>query len=137
MIARLGLSPLQAEAQQLFHNVAALAFTDYWQREVEEARYKRFGKILGVYWTIDDAAALFSPDTVGYKQRPTEAWFPYSFIAQPETEKMVKSFFGSPRGIDSPAWTRQRGEDIIEGIDMDREKFKQFAGMFTHLIPKK
>lgn len=58
-------------------------------------------------------------------------------MLQPESEKAVKDFFGSPLGINAPAWIRRRGEEVVEGIDMDREQFKQFAGMFIPLLPNK
>jgi hypothetical protein len=135
VIARLGLSPLEEKAQQLYHNVPALAFIDHWQNETAEDQYKRLGKILGVYWTIEDAAALFKEGPRSRK-RPRELWQPLTFIMQPELDKAIRNYFGSPRGIHTPGWVPRRDEEVVDGYDMGVEEFKQFAGMFTHLIPK-
>jgi hypothetical protein len=111
-----------------------LVFTDHWQKQSLEDQYKRLGQMLGVYWNIQDVASMMGSGTGKKTKQPTEAWFPLTLIMQPQMEKMVKNFFGTSA---PPKWTRGEGEEVVQCEELDQEKFKQIAGMFTHLLPGK
>ena len=52
-------------------------------------------------------------------------------IANPEFQDFIMKAFGSPHGIDAPAWARQDEEDKVELWKMNRDEFKSFVGNFV------
>jgi hypothetical protein len=125
------LSPLEERAKQLYYNPSALLWTDWNMSQESDDVWNRLSDILGTRWTRDQVEQVFG--NADPKQRAEAISVPLAFIIQPEFQEALKGMFGSKYGIDAPDYVKKT--EIIEGWDMPREQFMQFARGASVAIP--
>jgi hypothetical protein len=136
VIARAGILPFEDRAKKLFNNLPALFFMDKWQSQVESEQMLELGRLLGVYWTIDDVEAMYSereqwdPEDESKNKRVEKAMFPMLTILKPEFDKVVKQLFGRKFGHMAPEWAKDE-ENFVDLYDAPQSAFKQFVEEFV------
>lgn len=124
------MSPLESRAKELWHNVPALMFLDYWQRRDRQAALKDEGRMLGVLWTREDVED--DPAEDRRKQPANELRIPLSCIIEPGILDMVKQHFGRRMGIDPPEWaSAQQPSEQVDLFGTSKEEFLKFVRGFV------
>jgi hypothetical protein len=110
---------------------------DKWQSNVEEDRLLELGRLLGVYWTIDDVESMYSerddwdPEDENRSRRVDKAMFPMLTILKPEFDKVVKQLFGRKFGHMAPEWAKDE-DSFVDLYDSPQSTFKQFVEEFIN-----
>lgn len=129
MITAAGLLPTDPRAKELWHNTAALLFTDEMQRRADEERLETYSKMLGILWTRDDVQEQDTHKIV--TTAADQVFMPLAMVIRPELRDSIKKMFGKTQGIDAPDWIK--GTDLVNlgSLDRSRDEFMDFVRQFV------
>jgi len=127
------MSPLEPRAQQLWHNLPALMFMDFWQIRSQRAGLRELARMLGVLWLREDIEQNESSVEAAMVAR-NELRVPLACAIEPGIMDVVKQYFGKRGGIDPPEWTRAQKGELVELFSTSREDFLKFVR--GHVSPK-
>jgi hypothetical protein len=103
----------------------------------EQKKFKSLGEILGTHWDRETVEAMFASPKKGKTKPVDEIVIPLLLGSNPKIQDYLRKRFGRLKGIKPPSWYENvNRSEVVEGYDMDRDKFINLAGMFTPLIPQ-
>lgn len=118
--------PTEERAVKLYHNPTALLFYEHWLRKVEEERFDRLGKMLGVIWDRDDVEE--SREQRSHKV-PNRIALPLTLAIEPGLQEQIKKMFGRKLGIRPPEWAKTT--ELVDLFETPREDFIGFVDAFV------
>jgi hypothetical protein len=126
------MSPLDPKARELWHNVPALMFMDFWQSKNRRIDLRELARMLGVLWLREDVEKDESMSgVVGSIARPNELTVPLACVVEPGIMDVVKQYFGKRMGIDPPGWAMAQKSETIEMFGSSKEEFLKFIRGFV------
>lgn len=104
----------------------------------EQKKFKSLGGVLGTHWDRETVEAMFAaPDKKAEAKPVDEIIIPLLLGSNPKIQDYLRKRFGRLKGIRPPSWYEQTDRsEVVEGYDMERDKFVKLAGMFTRHIPQ-
>lgn len=102
---------------------------DFWQEKVEEEKFDRLAKDLGVLWLREDVQARM--DAMDEPQNTTtdRIKIPLALAIEPSIDKLLRESFGRKLGIAPPEFAKT-GE-VVDMFEAPREAFMGFVGSFV------
>lgn len=88
--------------------------------------FNKLGRMLGVYWTLDDVQEMTDRAKNPSRERVTEFFYPLTCVIEPRMPDILKKTAGSKYGIKAPKWARQGEFEDMFG--WGAEQFLQFVG---------
>jgi hypothetical protein len=131
-LARANIIPTEERAQQLWHNLPALMFMDFWQAQNHQKDLRELARLLGVLWLREDAEQDEKTSVRKITALPNELRIPLACAIEPGIVDVVKKYFGKKGGINPPDWAGK--SEVVEMFSTSKEEFLQFVRGF--IAPK-